>query len=371
MQVIQGRVQRFLHTNAGEINGLILDHGTKVRFPSEQSSQVSPMIEIGSNVEIHGWTRPGPVGRVQLDALAIINSDSNRMVFIKQLPSPHDPEVPPSSIPTSEQAASLAPLTQQGRAQGPTSGRAYNSTKGFTGEGTERGRLNDSQTALGSDSLLTGKSVTARSATREGAAKDIEHAYDGLHRTQAILAYVKIVDLKDPNVGQLLDEAKRSYEEALSNYQRENFSAARELAAASSDLSVAIEMVISWTFRSSANSPTLVPPPPVRHVTSTQSGQIQDRLYHVQKSLSRIRWLLENGTMPQEDIEEVQKIAAWSETFLFQARQMSQQWRIEDATEFAQAAEAVMHSAEHRCKKCYVALESDSRFAPTVSSSSH
>jgi hypothetical protein len=369
MQRIQGQVQRFLLESAGEINGFTLDHGIEVRFPSDQASRVSPIIQVGSNVEIQGWKRLGSAGRMQLDAFAIINSDSNHMVFIKQLPSPHNPEVPPSSIPTTKQAAPLAPLTPAGQGQVTTGGTGRNSTDGFIDEGTEQAPLKKPQAASGSDRFGTGRSTAFRMATREGAARDIERAYDGLHRTQAILAYVKIVDSKDPNVGQLLDEAKRCYEQALSNYQKENFSAAGELAAASSDLSRAVEMIVSWTFRSSANSPTLVPPPPMHQVTSSQSGQIQDRLMHTQKSLSRIRWLLENGTMPQEDIEEVQKIVAWSETFLARARQMSRHGQVEDASEFAQAADVVMHSAEHRCRKCYVALESDSRFAPTAFSS--
>jgi hypothetical protein len=369
MQVIQGQVQKFLLGSGGEINGFVLDHGMEVRFPSDQSSRVSPIIDVGSNVEIHGWRWPGSAGRMQVNAFAIINSDSNHMVFIKQLPSPHNPEVPPSSIPTAKQAAPLAPLTQVDQSQAARAGKGSNSIDSLLSVGREGAPLDKPQAASGSDSSRNGRSTAFRTGTREGAARDIEHAYDGLHRTQAILAYVKIMDSKDPNVGQLLEEAKRSYEQALSNYQKENFSAAGELAAASSDLSMAVEMIVSWTFRSSANSPTLVPPPPMLQATTSQSGQIQDRLRHVQKSLSRIRWLLDNGTMPREDIEEVQKIVVWSETFLAQARQLSRQGHIEDASEFAQAAEAVMHSAEHRCKKCYVALESDSRFAPTAFSS--
>jgi len=323
MRVIQGRVQRFLLGTPGQFNAFILDRGIEVRFPSAQLSQVSQIVEVGSNVEIQGWTLPGTAGAKRLDALTIMNSDSRRMVFIKQFPPPKDPGVPSSSIPTSGKSVPLGP--------------PHHAEPG-----------------------------ASRSPTREGAARDIERAYDSLHRTQAILAYVKIVDMKDPNVGELLEEAKRTYEQALSTYQKENFSAAGELAAASSDLTMAIEMVISWTFRSSTNTPTLVPAPPTRQVTSEESAQIQDRLLSVQKSLFRIRWVVENGTMPLEDVEEVRKIAAWSEAFLAQARRMFQRRQAEGATEYAQAAEAVLHSAEHRSKKCYVALESD--FVPTASS---
>jgi hypothetical protein len=325
MRVIQGRVQRFLLGSSGGFNAFILDRGIEVRFPSAQLREVSHIVEVGSNVEIQGWTRPGTAGAMQLDASTIMNSDSKRMIIIKQFPPPKDPGVLPSSMPTSEKAASLGPPHHAEQA-------------------------------------------ASRYATREGAAKDIERAYDSLHRTQAILAYVKIVDLKDPNVGDLLEEAKRTYEQALSTYQKENFSAAGELAAASNDLTTAIEMVISWTFRSSTNTPTLVPAPPMRQATSTESAGIQERLLSVQKSLFRIRWLVENGTMPLDDVEEVRKIAAWSDAFLVQARQMFQRGQVEGATEFAQAAEAVLHSAEHRSKKCYVALESDSHFVSTAAS---
>jgi hypothetical protein len=366
MQVIQGQVRRFLHGRAGEINAFILDRGIEVRFPSAQSTQVSRIVELASNVEIHGWTRPGPAGGMQFDATAIINSDSNQIVYLRQLPLPHEPEVPPSSTAMSEEAASLAPLLHDGQAQDTASGNSFDSIEGFTGEDEDRVLSYKSHPADGTGSHPTGVAVATRWANREGAVKNIERAYDDLHRTQAILAYVKIVDLKDPNVGQLLEEAKRCYEQAFSTYQRDDFTAAEELAAASSNLSATVELVVSRTFRSSANSPTLVPSPPLRRATSTESAQAQNYLLRVQKLLFRIRWLLENGTMPAEDIQEVQKITTWSETFCLQAQRVFRAGGTEDSMELAKTAYEIARAAEHICKKCYVTRDASSHFTVTA-----
>src|ERR1700675_364041 len=106
MQVIHGRIQKFLRGRAGEIIGFILDSGIEVQFPSAHSKHVSAIAEFGSHMEIHGWMRPGPAGGTQFDATAIVNCDANQIVYLKE--SPHDPEMPFSSTATSEADASLA-----------------------------------------------------------------------------------------------------------------------------------------------------------------------------------------------------------------------------------------------------------------------
>jgi len=366
MQVIQGKVQALLHGPAGEIAGLILDPGVEVRISPAQSVPFLPIIGVGSNVEIHGWTRPGPSGGMQFDAEAIANIDTDQLVCLKESPFPRDPEVSLVSPRRIERAAPLVPPSDMERAEAAGLEKNPSGIEALYKEDSKRVQLAGSQPANAPENRGSRSAATVSWASREGAARSIERAYDGLHRAQAMLAYVKIVDLEDPDAGQFLDEARSSYQQALSTYQREDFTAAAELAAASSSLSSATELVVCRVFRSSASSPTLVPPPPLRQATPAESALVQNRLLRVQELLARIRWLLENGTMPLEDTEAVERIAGWGEAFLLQARQLFQRGRIEDAIEVVQAAEAVMRSAEHRCKKCYVALESDSRLLPTA-----
>ena len=70
--------------------------------------------------------------------------------------------------------------------------------------------------------------------------------------------------------------------------------------------------------------------------------------------LSRIHWVLENGTLPSEDRAQVRKIAAWGDAFYKQAQHKYRDTVLEDAAEFAQAALAGAHSAEHVCRNWYV-----------------
>jgi hypothetical protein len=363
MQVIHGRIRSILRGSAGEMNGFILERGIEVRFPSAHANQVSAISEVGSQVEIRGWARPGPAGGTQFNATSILNCDSSQIADLKDLP--HTPEVPSFPIPTSEETASLAPLPRSGQGSGATAGRSDQSIQKSSEKGWKRVVFAPSPLAE-PDSQGSGSAAFSTWTARESAIKGIERAYDGLHRAQAMLAYFKIVELESPDVGQLFDGAKLNYEQALSAHRKQEFPAASELAAASSGLSLAAEFVISRAFRASAKSPTLVPPPPLRPATSAGAAQVQDRLLLAQRLLSRIHWLLENGTMPAEEIREVQKVATWSETFLHEAQQEIRTGGCEDSMDLANTAFEIAHAAEHICKKCYVSREDTSHFTVTA-----
>jgi hypothetical protein len=213
--------------------------------------------------------------------------------------------------------------------------------------------------------------VTIAAADQEGAVESIERAYASLHRTQALLGYVKILDLVGPNVGHLLEESKQTYAQALATYEKQDFSIAAELAAASADLARAAEILIARTLRADSSSPTLVPPPPVHLSTTTESGRANDQIAHVKKMLSRLRWLIQNGTMPSEELEQVKRITSWSDSFHGHAQRFLRAGAPEDAIEFAQAASALAHSAEHVCKQSYVRHGSASEVPAATDSSFH
>jgi hypothetical protein len=189
----------------------------------------------------------------------------------------------------------------------------------------------------------------------------MEQAYDGLHRTQAMLAYLKMIKQGKSEIGQYLDEAKHTYVQALSRYQVRDFEGAREFAKASSGLSRVIEILISRTFHSSADYPKLAPPPPGHVPTRGDLGTVQQELDRVEQLLSRIHWVTENGTLPSEDRAQVRKLSLWSASLHRWARRLFEAGAADEAVEFAQAADAAASSAEHLCRKCYVTRGADAK----------
>jgi hypothetical protein len=160
-------------------------------------------------------------------------------------------------------------------------------------------------------------------------------------------------------MSQMHEEAKHTYEQALSRHAARDFEGAREFATASGCLSRVVEGIISRTLRSDTSYPSLVSPPPEHKETCCDSSSVHDDLDAVEAVLSRIHWLVENGTLPLEDRTQVRRIATWGDAFYQQARRMFQRGSHEGAGELAQAAVDAAHSAEHICRNWYVAHAGD------------
>lgn len=251
----------------------------------------------------------------------------------EDVPRLYHPEVPQSFTPKRGRAAPLAPLKKDTRFTLPFADHA---------SPQDHAALAD-QEAIGA----------------------IEQTYVGLHRSQALLAYVKILDLGAPDVGDLLIEAKNLYEQALSTYDRQDFIVANELALASSDLSRAGEIMITRTLRLNSNSPSLVTPPPARRITQDDSIRFGSQVSAAEQILVRLRWLLANGTMPSEESDQVRRITSWSERYFGLARRLALNGAVQDSIELAEAAAVIARSAEHVCRQSYVAHG----FAPHSASS--
>jgi len=355
MEIIHGKVREILPTTDGAMYGFVIDGGMEIRFSPEKAAQASSLISIGSRVEICGKFYRGTSGDPRLDAQFLTNLDSNRFVNLVEILSPlHHPEVSPSYRPTPVDAAPLAPpanervgdsddSTQQGTA-------VVRSGKQAQHKSIPSGKLL-SQTPV-EDSLVN-RSRRSR-GNEDGAAKSIGLAYDGVHRSQALLAYIKTVDLQAPDVSELFDEAMHTYQQAVSSYERQDYEVASEFAAASGELSRCVEVVVSRILRSDAVYPRLVPYPLRRQPDVVRAAEAEDHLARVEKLLSRIHWLVQNGTLPVEDRKQVQKITSWGDEFYGKARQSLETGAIAEASYFIDAAEAVVHSAEHVCKQDYI-----------------
>ena len=322
MQSIEGRISKFLYNSMGFRSGFVLGRGREIRFWRSHANvgAVTETVMIGSRVEVQGELRIDDAGGEYLHAALITNLDSRQNA---SLPAPA------------------------------CSGKASIATEHPLDTVSEVGRAGDAN-------ALEPAAILPR-ATATDAGTAIERAYDGLHRIQAILAYLHILKRCVPGISQFLDEAKHTYEQALARHATQHFEAAREFAGSSLCLSHVVEIVVSRTLRSDKSYPAMVPPPPEHPTSDAQSNHLQGSLNEVESVLSRIRWLLGNGTLPLEDRTQVRKIASWGDAFYQQTRRTYRSGSLEDACELVQAANSAAHSAEHICRNWYVAGALDLR----------
>jgi hypothetical protein len=355
MEIVYGRVREALPATDGEISGFVIDGGLEVHFPKDSARQVADLVPLGSRLEICGAPYRGPSGDPHIEAKFITNLDSKQSVNLQNPPPPKEPEMSSLCASPYTEAASLAPPATEGTND--TENSLRRKTSGRV-PAERKPQTNIQPTNLRSQTSLKDMTDSAGGHTRtdeDGAARSIELAYDGLHRSQALLAYVKIVDLQAPDVSQMFDESRHTYQQAVSSYQKQDYAVASEFAAASGELSRSVEVVVSRILRVNSSYPTLVPYPPGNQTGIASSSETEANLNRVGKLLARIHWLVNNGTLPSEDRAQVRKIASWSDVFYAKGRQGLQVGAIIEASYFINAAEALAHSAEHVCKQDYIA----------------
>ena len=323
MPTIVGRISRLLHNAAGEVHGFSLDTGLDVRFPVDRSSQVLAVATVGARVQIQARMPIGPGVRHHSDLTFLKNLDSMESVDVPSFPTPDSPEVPAGNCAPPRWAAPLVPSFR-----------------------ASAGPLDSAH--------ATGASVGNYRKTIE----EIEGAYDQLHRTQAILAYLQILKQEKTSIGQYLDEAKHTYMQALSEYEVHDFEGAREFAAASRSLSHLIEIVISRAFHSAVEYPRIVPLPPEENASRAEDQTARRDLHDIESMLARVRWVAENGTLPSVDRLQVEKIAFWTENLCRLARRFLETNGGDDGVKFTRAAESAVRAAEHLCRRCYVTRNS-------------
>jgi hypothetical protein len=353
MECVDGKVSKLSYDSMGFLNGFVLGRGQQVRFwvtPANVSA-ITKIVMIGSRVGVQGDFRSDSGGEEYFRATLITNLDSKRTASLS--------------------AVGWRPDTVASRAHVRIVDAEPRSGENSHPEGdTEvidlylRQIASQSEpSACSSDENPWRHNVALPRAASDDAAAGIERAYDGLHRIQAILAYLNIVKQRVPGISQFLDEAKHTYEQALSRHKAHDFEGAREFAAACRCLSRLVEVVISRTLRSDTSYPSLVSPPPDHSNTFGESSRMREDLTEVQSILSRIHWLVERGTLPLENRTQVRRIASWGDAFYQQTRRMYRSGSIEDASELVEAANSAAHSAEHICRNWYVAHTRNRRIA--------
>ncbi len=215
-------------------------------------------------------------------------------------------------------------------------------------------QLEDPVAPLSASTVALPRDVaTQPKPSSKDAAMRIGQAYDGVHRIQAILAYMKIMNINNPGFSPILDEAKHTYAQALALYEARDFEGASELASASMELSQALEIVISRALRSDSLYPTLVLLPPEHETTNDDSIRMQEELYRVECLLSLIHRVAGNEASRSEDQVQTLTIASCSERLLRKARQLLRLAEMEGAIDLVHAAAMTAHAAEHVCKRWY------------------
>ena len=328
MQTITGEVCKFLEDGNGELNGLVLNSGQEVRFPANHGHLVLLVAVPGSQITVEGILCPDGHEGNFLDAILITNDDTQRTVTL---------EAPiPQGEPGMPSAAGANPRTSLASPSEGEAGSVQEVTQDVSAAGD------------------VARSTPGTANSRSSAANHIGQAYDGLHRIHAILAYLHIMKRQVAGIHQFLDEAKHTYEQAISRYESRSFEAASELAEASRNLSRIVEIVIGRTLRADTSFPTLVRRPPELTSSSVDSGHVEEDLALVESLLTRIHRLLESHKLPLEDQTQARKIASWGDALYHQAQRMYHEFAFLDAAELAQAALAGANSAEHVCRKWIV-----------------
>lgn len=352
MIFVSGRVSRLLRDSQGEVRGLVLDGGEEIRFSTDLGRLLAQIIREDCLVGVEGAPHFNGGAESYLQALRITNLETKERAI---LPAPTYQGKPGmQSGTTPAETASLVHTDWQPSPKGNSNG----SEVPVNSKGPESSVADEKARAVHPPSffqaLLRDNRAGAKDSTRNEAARSIGLAYDSLHRIQAILAYLHIIKHRIPGISQFLDEAKHTYEQALSRFAAADFTGGKEFAEASGSLSRVVEIVMGRTLRSDSSIPSLVPPPPARENTRLDPDHVEEDLAQAESVLARIHWLLENGTLPSEDRAQVRKIVSWGDAFFKQARHTYRNAVLEDAAEFAQAALAGAYSAEHVCRKWYV-----------------
>jgi hypothetical protein len=247
MNIIQGKVREFLFSPLHELCGFVIDGGLEVHFGKESSVRVTPLLSIGSSVEIIGYPRHGRALFPELTAHWITNLDSGRSIQISRFP--WEPEASsanstpsrtvPLALPPSDSSAQVVgSFSQNGADEVPEQESGTPSVESTTlGEKTQKVRAPNDQ------------------ESRPRTVQFIEGAHDALHHTQALLTYLRILGCSMPRLLELFDVAKHNYDQALAHYDKGNFSVAFEYASACREFCRTIDIHLRAEIRTASRRP--------------------------------------------------------------------------------------------------------------------
>lgn len=359
MLFVSGRVAKLKRDRNGRLEGIQLRDGWDVRFAEDFGELVSSLVTEGCAIGIQGVPQCNDLVGVYLQASKITNLDSRQSAILPALKHKGKPGMQSDNTPVNTASLARTEMTEAGPGGGSRSskgGSIRNCPPDTSGSprAESEGQNGGLRPVSFFQSLLNERDSKETNLARSESARSIGTAYDSLHRIQAVLAYLHIMKHRVPGIGQFLDESKHTYMQGLSRFAAGDYAGAKEFAEASACLSRIVEILMGRQLRSDSTLPSLVPPPPENFGTALEPDHVEENLVQTESVLARIHGVLEHGTLPTEDRAQVRKITSWSAAFYRQARSTYRNAVLEDACEFAQAALAGAHSAEHVCRKWYV-----------------
>jgi len=296
------------------------------------------VISVGTRVEVEGEADKGMPCGLCIIASVIRNLTTGHVAILAELSSPKRPEMSSVLSLTPSEATSLVPLYNVCSPRDEYSCADVATRHVHESNSTDPHDEND---------------ISVQGVDGYEAVISIELAYDALHRTQALLAYMKIVDLRGPDIGRLLDESKHLYERALSTFQRREFSSASELASASAGLAYCVEILFVRALRGDANFPTLASLPPKHIACGSEVERAEKNTEYIANLLAQLKWHLETSSLSSEDREQIQRLFSWTEDFYEECKKLYQCGASEDAMKMVEAAVWAGQSAQHICKQSY------------------
>jgi hypothetical protein len=261
MDVINGTIREFVYTGAGVPSGFVIDGGMEIHFSPMYVPDAAPLLLLGARLEIRGEVRRGSSGEPHLDAVFITNLDCHRSVNLQRVPSSNESGTPARATAPPAEPAPLVPAFPDCATPFGQPSPAHSHKKSAVHRPPSSPKRSPAHDApSGAENGLAADARMPTLNQQEAAARAIQLAYDGFHRTQALVAFLAIMEFHEQALGPMLLEAKHTYEQACSNYLHSDFAVAAEFAAASADLLRSVEVVISRVFRSDPSYPRLVAP---------------------------------------------------------------------------------------------------------------
>ena len=87
-KTLEGVISEFLFGADEVVNGLILNDGTRVRWPEEITFSFTKIVNVGDKVKVSGWVQKSAAGVMNVEIVTLTNLASGKTATNDQAPPP-------------------------------------------------------------------------------------------------------------------------------------------------------------------------------------------------------------------------------------------------------------------------------------------
>jgi hypothetical protein len=87
-KTLEGVVSKFLFGPDEVIHGLLIDDGTRVRWPQEITYTFTKIVNVGDKVKASGWLQKSPSGEMNLEVRTLTNLTNRKTASNYKAPPP-------------------------------------------------------------------------------------------------------------------------------------------------------------------------------------------------------------------------------------------------------------------------------------------